>query len=121
MSSYSYFFQIPVKLATITSNGQDTLVYYLSIYCIISLAASMIGTFQYFYIFTGSMRASRRLFTKLSWTVLRTPLRWIDTVPLGRILNRFTADFNVVDSRLAMDVSNFSNQTLQLIGVVAAG
>jgi ABC-type multidrug transport system fused ATPase/permease subunit len=103
------------------STGQDTLVYYLRVYISISVIAAFVGTFQFYYVFTGSMRASKRLFDKLSWTVLRAPLRWIDTVPLGRILNRFTADFTVVDSRLCMDMAFFSSQSLQLIGIMAAG
>ena len=45
----------------------------------------------------------------------------MDTVPLGRILNRFTADFNVVDARLASDISFGANNVFRLVGVVAAG
>lgn len=120
-SSYAYSFQTSMIGMKKVPSGQDTLTYYLGVYVAISLFASLVGTFQFFYIFTGSLRASKRLFDKLSWTVLRTPLRWIDTVPLGRILNRFTSDFTIVDSRLAMDVAFFASQALQLIGVVAAG
>lgn len=79
------------------------------------------GTFRYWLIFTGSIRASRRLFDKLSFTILRTPLRWMDTVPLGRILNRFTADFNVVDARLSADIAFGANNLFRLIGVMIAG
>ena len=42
----------------------------------------------------------------MSYVILRTPLRWVDTVPVGRILNRFTADFNVIDGSLANDLGN---------------
>jgi ABC-type multidrug transport system fused ATPase/permease subunit len=61
------------------------------------------------------------MFDKLSFTVLRTPLRWMDTVPLGRILNRFTADFNVVDARLSTDVAFGAGNVFRLLGVVIAG
>lgn len=55
----------------------------------------------------GSLRASRILFEKLTHAILRAPLRWLDTVPVGRIVNRFTADFVVVDSKMGNDlVSN---------------
>lgn len=102
-------------------SGSSTLRYYLGIYVAISATAAILGTFKYFYVYTGSIRASKRLFEKLCFTVLRTPLRWIDTVPLGRILNRFTADFNVVDSRLANDIAFGSNNVFRLVGVIAAG
>lgn len=99
----------------------ESLHYYLGIYVLLSVAGVVIGTARYFYIFTGSIRASKRLFDKLSFTILRTPLRWVDTVPLGRILNRFTADFNVVDARLSADIAFGGNNLFRLIGVVIAG
>jgi hypothetical protein len=45
----------------------------------------------------------------------------MDTVPLGRILNRFTADFNVVDSRLCNDMSFGAGNMFRLVGVIIAG
>ncbi|RDW75857.1 putative ABC bile acid transporter [Coleophoma crateriformis] len=102
-------------------SAENNLGYYLGIYVAISVIAAVLGTARYFYIYTGSIRASRKLFDKLSFTILRTPLRWIDTVPLGRILNRFTADFNVLDGRLANDIAGASNNLFRVIGVIAAG
>lgn len=99
----------------------ESLHYYLGIYVLLSIVGVFVGTARYYYIFTGSLRASKRLFDKLSFTILRTPLRWMDTVPLGRILNRFTADFNVVDARLATDIAFGGNNLFRLIGVVIAG
>ncbi|CZT44803.1 related to multidrug transporter (yeast bile transporter) [Rhynchosporium secalis] len=97
------------------------LKYYLGIYIAISIGTIFVGLFRYYFIYTGSIRASRRMFDSLSFTILRTPLRWMDTVPLGRILNRFTADFNVVDSRLANDISFGANNLFRLMGVIVAG
>jgi ABC-type multidrug transport system fused ATPase/permease subunit len=107
-----------------TSSSLDpdnSLMYYLSIYIAFSAASAIIGTFRYYYIYTGSIRASRVLFDKLCFTILRTPLRWMDTVPLGRILNRFTADFNVVDARLANDFAFGAHNIFRLLGVIVAG
>ncbi|KAL3418595.1 ABC transporter [Phlyctema vagabunda] len=101
--------------------ASSNLTYYLSIYVAISATTAILGTLRYFYIYTGSIRASKTLFDKLSFTILRTPLRWIDTVPLGRILNRFTADFNVVDGRLANDIAFGANNVFRVIGVIIAG
>jgi ABC-type multidrug transport system fused ATPase/permease subunit len=52
--------------------------------------------------------------------VLRTPLRWIDTVPVGRVLNRFTADFNVIDSNLASSLTYTLTCGLTLVGITVA-
>lgn len=103
------------------SDNSEHLVFYLGIYIAFSVATAVIGVFRYYWIFCGSIRASRKLFDKLSFTILRTPLRWMDTVPVGRILNRFTGDFNVVDSRLSSDIAFGAHNVFRLIGVVLAG
>ncbi|KAI9743583.1 MAG: hypothetical protein M1818_002898 [Claussenomyces sp. TS43310] len=103
------------------ASEDNHLFYYLSVYIALSIASSFLGTFTFFYMFLGSIKASRDLFNRLTHTVLRAPLRWHDTVPLGRILNRFTADFNIVDSRLANDICAGVRAILRLVGVMVAG
>jgi ABC-type multidrug transport system fused ATPase/permease subunit len=97
------------------------LFFYLGIYVALAVCSSIIGTLRFPYIYLGSIRASRKLFAKLNFTILRTPIRWLDTVPVGRILNRYTADFNTIDSQLANVVSFGANSFLGLIAVVVAG
>ncbi|KAE8555903.1 hypothetical protein EYB25_000601 [Talaromyces marneffei] len=110
------------NLGPLSESGPGySLGFYLGIYIMLSVVAAVLGTFRYFYIYTGSIRASRALFNKLCYTVLRTPLRWVDTVPLGRILNRFTADFETVDARLSRDFSGELHDIFQLTGVIVAG
>jgi ABC-type multidrug transport system fused ATPase/permease subunit len=100
---------------------EGTLFFYLGIYVALAVLSSIIGTLKYLYIYFGSIRASRKLFTKLNFTILRTPIRWLDTVPVGRILNRYTADFNTIDSQLANSVSFGANSFLGLMAVIVAG
>lgn len=125
----SYSLQIQ-SFSTFSTNSTRTppaedatqrLPFYLGIYIAFSVAVAVLGTLRFFYIFTGSIRASRKLFDRLSYTILRTPLRWMDTVPMGRILNRFTADFNIVDSRLSSDIAFGAHNAFRLLGVVVAG
>ncbi|KAI1259517.1 P-loop containing nucleoside triphosphate hydrolase protein [Xylariaceae sp. FL1019] len=94
--------------------------YYLSIYVVLSVVASLLGTMRWYYTFRGSLRASRELFARINFVVLRAPLRWLDTVPVGRILNRFTADFHSVDTHLAYTVAFSANSFLNLFGVIVA-
>ncbi|KAI1160700.1 P-loop containing nucleoside triphosphate hydrolase protein [Nemania serpens] len=95
--------------------------FYLGIYIVLSVSAAFLSTLRWYYIFTGSVRASRELFARLNFIVLRAPLRWLDTVPVGRVLNRFTADFHSVDTHLAYAVAFAANAFLNLLGVVVAG
>lgn len=87
----------------------------------LSVIICALGTLRYLWVFYGSIRASRLLFEKLTHTVLRAPLRWLDTVPVGRVLNRFTTDFNVIDSNMAKDMGFMLYNVLQLAGIIIAG
>jgi len=95
--------------------------FYLGIYIAWSVGQCLIGTSRYFLVFLGSIRASEDLFEQLTYTVLRAPLRWLDTVPVGRILNRFTADFSMIDSRISMDLAFMMHNAMQVISVIIAG
>ena len=97
------------------------LAYYLGVYLGISLLAWLVGTVRYFAVFVASIRASKVLFEDLAFAVLRAPLRWLDTTPTGRILNRFTADFNMLDSRISMDISFMLHNAMQVLSVIIAG
>lgn len=103
-----------------TAAKDNDLSFYLWVYITISTAAAVIGMVRYAWGFFMSIRASRAMFEKLLFTVLRTPLRWLDTVPVGRVLNRFTADFSTIDSRLTLDMSMFFSSSLSLVGVCVA-
>ncbi|KAJ6125159.1 ABC transporter integral membrane type 1 [Penicillium samsonianum] len=99
----------------------DDLFMYLGIYVAISISACIIGTVRYYCILSASVRASRNLFNGLIYTILRAPLRWLDTVPLGRILNRFTADFHSIDSRIGYDIGFFVSKVLDVFAIMVAG
>lgn len=121
--SYRYPISSPAGVDAIGTqrelNGE--LSFYLSIYVGISILICISGTWRYYFVFMASLKASRTLFDKLTYSILRAPLRWLDTVPVGRILNRFTADFAVVDSRMGNDVGFMLYQVIQLVGIILAG
>lgn len=70
-------------------------------------------------IFFIGFRAAKQLFERMTYTVLRTPLRWVDTVPTGRILNRFTQDTFTMDRRLALDLNMLLTGCLSLTVILA--
>ncbi|KAH8698973.1 putative ABC bile acid transporter [Talaromyces proteolyticus] len=122
LHSQTFMSSIPPNSTTLAGPDQrHTLGFYLGIYVAFSAVSAILGTLRYFYIYTGCIRASRVLFDKMCYAVLRTPLRWVDTVPLGRILNRFTSDFNVIDARLSNDFTGEMRDLFQFFGIIAAG
>lgn len=102
-----------------SQNGTPTqdrsLIYYLGVYLGISALACVIGTARFYFTFRVSFQASRKLFRRMMYTVLRAPLQWHDQIPFGRVLNRFSADFNIMDSRMGEDLRS----TLEFITEVA--
>ncbi|KAK0126528.1 hypothetical protein ONS95_008123 [Cadophora gregata] len=97
-----------------------TIGFYLLGYIIISLVSTMVDLGRLFVIYRGSLRASRTVFRDMTDKVLRTPLRWLDTVPTGRILNRFTADFQSVDSQLSSNFAQVGSSFLSIAGIMVA-
>lgn len=66
------------------------------------------------------LRTSKVLFERMTHAILRAPLKWVDTNPSGRILNRFTTDMFMVDRRLPGEVGNFIQSIFQIIVTIAA-
>ncbi|KAF9935900.1 hypothetical protein BGZ67_002885 [Mortierella alpina] len=90
--------------------------YYLFIYAMISICASLAHIVQTMIVLFGSLRAARLLYKKLLMAVVRAPLRFFDTTPVGRIMNRFSKDFETVDGSIA----NNCAQLLSLIMSVSS-
>ncbi|PYI02730.1 P-loop containing nucleoside triphosphate hydrolase protein [Aspergillus sclerotiicarbonarius CBS 121057] len=94
--------------------------FYLGMYCLISTLSVAVAVGRLFNISAGSVRASRSIFKATLHSVFRAPLRWFDTVPTGRILNRFTGDFISLDSNLSEVFYYFSSAIWELIGIMVA-
>ena len=111
-------------LATWTSAvGQDIVVFgrtfpdqldgrpaqypYLIVYAIliVSMLIFLIARSQWAVF--GGIRACEHVFSNITRRVLRAPMSYFDTTPLGRILNRFTYDVEQVDITLSQFMSIF--------------
>ncbi|KAF8979257.1 hypothetical protein BGZ46_005664 [Entomortierella lignicola] len=92
--------------------------YYLGIYALLSFMYifTIMGrqTVQY----KGSITASRSIHRRLLSRILNSPVRFFDTTPLGRIMNRFTKDIETVDQEVAPIASNLMFDLLGTLTVV---
>ncbi|KAM5466400.1 hypothetical protein MauCBS54593_006138 [Microsporum audouinii] len=100
--------------------ADDALWFYLGIYFALAMSRTLIKSFSHLFIWTGTIRASKALFEKMTSRVLRTPLRWVDTVPVGRVINRFTLDFATFDSKLGDDLAYLFLDVLDLLSILVA-
>ena len=86
---------------------------WLMIYLALSLTTAF-STLVYIGLgYFASLRAGRNLFKGMLLRLIRAPSRFFDVTPLGRILNRFTADMSIVDSQ----VLNTSRTAIQGITI----
>lgn len=62
-----------------------------------------------------SIRASKALFQKTVATVLHSPLRWVDSTSLGRLMQTLVPDMNLIDHRVATGLSDLLRIAMQLL------
>ena len=104
-----------------TGNSSQALWAYVGVYLALSILICLLFVMKFLSVLIVSIKASRKLFEDFSNAVFHAPLHWLDTVPTGRLLNRFTADFNVIDESMADGLGFFLNQLLQMIAILGAG
>ena len=63
----------------------------------------------------ASLQASRALFPAMLQRLAGAPSRFFDVTPIGRILNRFTADMNTVDGALQFSARVAMSGTLNFL------
>lgn len=81
--------------------SQDSTRYYLTVYVLISVAYMVSIAVRMSWLFLGSLRASRTLYEQLLHRVLHARVRFFDSTPSGRILNRLSKDIQQVDQEAA--------------------
>ena len=69
--------------------------------------------------FVALVRGSQALHDRMLRRVLRAPVSFFDTNPLGRVVNRFAKDVGNTDDVLPMTVFDFSQCILMVVGIVA--
>ena len=101
--------------------GGHRLYQYLYVYLLISLLAVVLEFLSNLHTFSGSIRASKTLFRKITFKVIRMPLLWFDTTPFGEILKRFTADTRMVDDYVLVTMSEFADCLVKMMIVIVIG
>lgn len=79
--------------------------YYIAIYTIIASSYVLLGIIKNVTLCWGSILGSRRLFNNLVDRIIHAPMRFFDTTPVGRILNRFGNDISTIDIDLPRSAS----------------
>lgn len=79
--------------------------YYITIYALVCFASIVFDAFRNLIVYWGSIRGARKLFDSLLNRIIHAPMRFFDTTPVGRILNRFGKDVSTIDMQIARNGS----------------
>ncbi|OQR91301.1 ATP-binding Cassette (ABC) Superfamily [Achlya hypogyna] len=98
---------------------QAATTYVMSVYTVLALGSALIVVCRSLAVSWSGLAASRMLFDSLIRSLLRAPLGFFDTTPVGRVLQRFAGDMNLVDSRLPFSISAFLGSLFTLLVSIA--
>ncbi|KAI8879095.1 P-loop containing nucleoside triphosphate hydrolase protein [Backusella circina FSU 941] len=102
-------------IISMESKKEHDLDFYMRIYVLITMSNIIVGTGRFAVLYWGALRANRTLYGELLHRVFRAPLRFFDRTPLGRILNRFSKDFETIDSNIPNDLLNFVTEWVTIL------
>eukprot|EP00546_Thalassionema_frauenfeldii_P021263 CAMPEP_0178902844 /NCGR_PEP_ID=MMETSP0786-20121207/4830_1 /TAXON_ID=186022 /ORGANISM="Thalassionema frauenfeldii, Strain CCMP 1798" /LENGTH=907 /DNA_ID=CAMNT_0020574155 /DNA_START=729 /DNA_END=3452 /DNA_ORIENTATION=- len=89
------------------TDGLSAQAKYFAIYLSMILFGTLFTFLRTYWAATGGIRSARKVFYSMLDSVLTAPVSYFETVPIGRIMNRFTYDTDVNDFTLTQAISMF--------------
>ncbi|KAF9359851.1 hypothetical protein BGX26_011228 [Mortierella sp. AD094] len=102
-----------------SGNVDHKTMYYIGVYAALGFSYSILTVFQsiILQVYCG-IRSARVLHQEMLHSVLRSPMTFFDTTPMGRILNRFSKDQSTIDEVLPRSFSGYSRTLFQVASVL---
>ncbi|XP_033646525.1 ATP-binding cassette sub-family C member 9-like [Asterias rubens] len=95
-----------------------SLDHYLGGYAGLSIVTIVTSTVSSTLISIASLFAAKNLHNSMLQRVISAPMRFFDTTPIGRVLNRFSSDTSTIDQRLGATMSGFLSFTISCAAAV---
>ncbi|KAK7505594.1 hypothetical protein BaRGS_00003339 [Batillaria attramentaria] len=106
------------RLVAVLLEAEDNVSFYLTVYGVLAGANSVFTFMRAFLFAYGGICAARVLHRQLLASVLKAPVSFFDTTPIGRIINRFSSDLYAIDDSLPFQLNIFLAQIFGILGVL---
>ena len=93
---------------------------FLSVILSLGFGIICLSVLRSFLAFSITINASRRLHDAMTLAVLRAKIEFFDTNPLGRVLNRFSADIGSNDDQLPTSLNDTVSIGFLVVGAIVA-
>ena len=80
---------------------------FLGVYAGLGFSQALFVLLAAFALAVGGIFASRKLHDSMMNSIMRSPMSFFDTTPLGRILNRFSKDIYTIDETIPRSLRGF--------------
>lgn len=87
------------------SDGLHAQYLYLAVYAIFLVIGFVCAFLRTIWIVSGGIKCSKQLYSTMTACVLHAPMVYFETTPMGRLLNRFTYDAEILDVTLVWSMS----------------
>src|SRR5690606_6533536 len=98
--------------------SEESNYFYLGIYALLGVITLLVCAFQHFYWSRKAVDAAQSIHDKALDGILETNLRFYDSNPSGRILNRFSRDLDAIEKDLSWSLEDAFIACLNSLGAV---
>lgn len=94
--------------------------FFLLLYILTGVSGALLTFISSYIIWSYSaVRSSQHFHDEMAKSVLRSPMSFFDTTPIGRILNRFSDDISAIDQEVLWNLILFAAFTLECLSRLA--
>ncbi|XP_022081586.1 ATP-binding cassette sub-family C member 9-like [Acanthaster planci] len=91
---------------------------YFPVFVGFSVSTLTARVFSMISLVAAMLTAARRLHEKVLRNIIKVPLRFFDMTPIGRVLNRFSNDMQLIDIRFTQTINMLVNTVLRVTSAV---
>ncbi len=91
---------------------------YISVYAALGLVQGLANLILSIVMSLSTLKASRKLHDAMLKNVIRAPMAFFDTTPIGRIINRFSKDISACDSTLPQLIGQWMFFASNFLGTI---